>query len=303
MGVQVCNIDGGAWGTCQCGSGGSSGDASTTGGSGGGAGTGGSGGGSGGSTGGTGGLPAGTLGAPCATDDDCTDSLTCMTSAMGIPGGACTRPCAAAAECADVGGYCAQLGDQSAVRLCLLGCSFGPQDSTAFDPTKCHGRADMACTPTVDGPVCHPLCNSDSDCAGAFCNPGTGLCTATAPAGDPVGTTCTPGTTTCRGLCGQFGAQDSDGVCAELCTLGAPSACAGGASRAFCGATSGEIIDGGGPGVGDWGICLQVCDCTAQCLSTMNVCVDLGPDAPQTVGGRGMCVLPAAGSVELTTCP
>jgi hypothetical protein len=53
-----------------------------------------------------------------------------------------------------------------------------------------------------------------------------------------------------------------------------------------------------GPGFGDAGHCLQLCNCSAECRSTELRCVPLD----EVVSGkRGVCH-PLGGFTELTTC-
>lgn len=227
---------------------------------------------------------AGLLGASCATDSDCGDEdasgLGCLRASAefgerGPAGGLCTAPCTVHADCWswDETAVCA-----SQPGVCVEGCTRGSPRPDTWDPSKCHGRQDMACS--ASSRACTPRCARDDQCGvGLHCNPATGLCDPKRVTGDPPGTACDrfSGANPCAGVC--------LGICGELCTIGAAVTC--GVSRfhsslrAVC---LGEIV---ASSVGDLGYCAELCNCSSDCPSD-TVC------APWDFEGRfeaaGLCV-------------
>jgi hypothetical protein len=280
----------------------------------------------GGGTAATGGSDAGDitpLGRACATDADCGSNLTCAKPDSGIflgegpAHGYCTRSCAEdVSVCAlyevfnGPAATCIVMGDGSS--YCFEGCKFGPNELTAFDSDKCHGRPEVACSPVFDEfgyarPACLPQCNSDADCgAGLGCNPRTGTCGANVATGDPVGTPCgqpVGGKSTCKGECVGFvhvsGEDPFTFMCAESCTVGAPSACGwsgNGAAPAACLFSSTIVSGHGGPGAGDLGSCDQLCNDNCDCSNPDLVCTawtGANADANQAFFQReGFCADP-----------
>ncbi len=285
-------------------------DGASTGGAGG-VGSGGSGGtGPGGSVG-TGGGPTGAdLGSECSTDADCGGGLECVTSSSGAldgegpAGGLCTRPCTGDIDdCIDLGGECLAFG---ADLYCFEACEYGPRQLMRFSPSKCHGRAEVACSPHqnaagINVPACMPLCNSDADCGGLFCNPKTGNCSERAPSGDAIGASCDVSNDTCRGVCVEFplAMGGTTSQCFEPCTVGAGnlglascgwSGPGSGVAPGFCLFTVQSVLVGGGPGYGDRGECAELCDCNAECANADQVCADLdNTQFTQGTGRRGFC--------------
>jgi hypothetical protein len=258
----------------------------------GGVGNGGSGGGGTGATGGSG--PNPNLGRQCVTQAECGTGLTCITASSGAfagegpAKGMCTADCTVDPNvCTDLDptGICLDFGQGTS--FCMEGCSFGPDTSTQFDPNKCHGRQEVACTALLDEtgnvfPACIPQCNSNADCGGLLCNPETGGCTTSAPTGLSLGTTCTVpasgGTDACTGTCTQFvngSGANLVAMCTERCTLGASPACSwtgNGPAPAACLFVSTAILDNGGAGIGDAGSCGLLCDCNSDCKTSALVC-------------------------------
>lgn len=274
--------------------------------------------------------PNDKLGATCSQDSDCGAGLVCLAAwskninGQGPPGGLCTADCAADASiCGKLkpNAKCIGFPDQaSSTRFCLESCEFG--DPGANKPNKCHGRVDMGCAPIIIPGVgevarsCLPNCNSDADCGGSLaCDFGTGLCDATAPTGDPVGTPCSQATDTCRGFCEKLDLPATGGsttLCAERCTAGAVAE-----SKVTCGwdkssaspAQAACIYYPGAvavPGFGDRGACGQLCDCNSQCSDPALVCQALPGGLDVLFKRKGQCSPPvktdAGLSPGITTC-
>jgi len=174
----------------------------------------------------------GKLGAACETDMDCADMIPfqCVQVSDDDPafhggpaGGYCTKSCAEDADCPGVGSAClsARGGGK-----CALGCTRGNPGGGALDPldpSKCHGRADVACTTldTVKSPdVCMPACGEDAQCDGRKCDPRFGVCVENPSTGDPIGTKCDPmaATPTCAGVC--IALNTGDALCSQRCSFG-----------------------------------------------------------------------------------
>jgi hypothetical protein len=281
----------------------------------------------GGGTAATGGSDPGDLtplGRACTTDSDCGAYLFCATASSGTflgegpARGYCTRDCAADPElCAPFQVFngpaptCVEMGDGKS--YCFEGCRFGPRSLTGFDPDKCHGRAEVACSPVFDEfgfaqSACLPQCNSNADCgAGLVCNAQKGTCSTQAPAGDAIGSLCDKdpegGTNTCQGECTSFvheGAQvPFTAMCTESCTVGASPACGwsgNGPAPAACLFASTIVSNHGGPGIGDLGSCDQLCDDNCDCSNPALVCTAwTGDDADENEAlfqQKGFCADP-----------
>lgn len=274
--------------------------------------------------------PNAKLGSACASDADCGADLTCVTPSsakiekQGPAGGLCTRPCEDdATVCGKLkpNAKCIGFPDQgSKTRYCLEACEFG--DPGGNKAGKCHGRSDMGCAPIVVpglgevARVCLPTCNSDQDCGGSLsCDPGTGLCAAAAPTGDPVGKACTEGSATCRGFCEKLDLPVSGStttLCAERCTAGAiadgKTVCGWNKSLATkadaaCIYYPGAVTS---PGYGDRGACGQLCDCNTHCNKDL-ICQPLPQGLDLFFKRAGQCTAPykVDGSVAqgITACP
>lgn len=271
------------------------------------------------SDGGIDGGPSDSLGARCQSDRDCLAPLTCLEvnedigNGEGPPRGLCTIKCSATSTtCADFGGICVDLTytDSADSRYCVETCTFGPGDEAEFSPDKCHGREEFSCYPLATGPACIPNCNGDGDCGTRICNPGTGMCGATTPPGDAIGAKCDPDATTdtCHGYCQRFTLPDAGvvGSCMEDCTWGRVATCGwtgAGAASTACFLVPTSVLDAGGPGYGDVGHCVQLCDCNKDCANPGFVCEPLGLVEYETYWGRkGLCTLKGSGG-DLPTCP
>lgn len=287
-----------------------------------GGGTGGAVGGTGG-TGGTGGSTQSKVGAKCTKDAECGTGLTCVLASStsfdgeGPAKGYCSADCSTdPSVCGQFGSNVACLNFENQKAWCVEGCTFGPADGQNFDPKKCHGRSDVACSPLLSNelkgdctapnfdcpkgeacgndnkchtliPACMPRCATDAECGtGLHCNPGTGLCSATAPTGKDLGEACTSdpdaGTDDCKGTCLNFG--DPLKACGAACTLGSNPSCGWngqGAAPSACIYLSSIVSDNGG-GIGDLGFCIQFCDCNADCKNPGLICHDFGNDTSGT---------------------
>jgi hypothetical protein len=200
----------------------------------------------------------------------------CLVASManfgGIPGGTCSRQCNSDAEC-PAASSCFVPNPVTGGGFCVERCTIGPAGGADFDPNKCHGRQDFACTPAAQtGAACLPRCNVNADCQGQPCNLASGFCTS--PLGNaPTGTMCTPGLPQqpCTGACVpiQVGTS-STGMCSDNCTVGAAAACKSLSTfDAYCGLLP------PGAGVGDAAHCIQLCNCTTDCRNNLLKCVKL----------------------------
>ncbi len=253
-------------------------------------------------SGGSGGVESVTLGGRCDFDWECVSGLGCMRADSGVldaasPAfGLCTKSCASDPNaCAPFGGLCWQVA--SGVAYCVEACEFGPTGAESFDPDKCHGRPELACSPFGNEAACLPRCNRDADCKlGWFCDPRDGLCRQEQPSGLPLGSACDESADTCLGVC-------ESGACEEACTFGAPLSCGNTSSSepagAYCLHGDDAIPLGAGPGAGDLGQCVPLCDCDDDCPSPL-VCLSFGgsPLAAETLR-EGFC---GTGSPSLGPC-
>src|SRR5262245_40800787 len=268
---------------------------------------------------------AATLGGTCEANVDCAPGLECMTATSqewfgkGPARGYCTKRCRDLSECRMFGprAGCVQMYpvDGASQGYCFEGCTLGSPasaDPDVFDPKKCHGREDVACTADfwdnghtcdVDSdcqyePVCKtmcgfvicvPSCNQNSDCGSCLhCDRATGRCSSRPSVGKPVGEDCDPladaATEQCRGFCLRYYG------CTEACTIGAAGACGssdldGRAPASFClpalalqGWTRSwvELVDPlAGTSAGDNGLCAALCDCNRDCQNPRHVCREL----------------------------
>jgi hypothetical protein len=301
-GIQVCAGDGKSYGRCTC-----EGEVAD--------------GGVGGSSSGSSGPVTSTaaIGAACSSDSNCAAGLRCLlasgndfgtsgSSLSGGPsGGYCTKDCTDSAECQaiDVASDCEPVSDTGSI--CLRTCL--SKDPTSGE-NKCLNRSTLACNSTAvlqleayssdrqDG-WCLPLCGSDSDCGGRTCNLTTGLCSDTANEGLPIGAPCTADSPACAGgLC--LPVTDTIGFCSAACRLtslgaGAVSGCGYGRTanprEAACLSPYAGVSNEDSEGLGDIGVCLELCDVPADCGQSGWRCV-IETGVEELLGRAGYCLPP-----------
>lgn len=308
MGEQSCREDGSGFNMCNC-DGGNGGDGGSAGSAGNGslAGSGGS---------GDDPMPVfgvGLIGAPCASDADCSDAVpnfTCIEStsdvefeAGGPEGGYCTVPCRDSDDCEALDGAsaCGFIDPGTGEGFCIALCATGQSNA------KC-GAGEFRAQACVQSPTpglgaCFPMCTSDEGCGeGRFCGQdimtNSGLCVDTAPVGGGVGAACTPETAAAdcaSGICLTFSDAGvvAGGFCSASCTFGslfgcgyAPGSPATTVRENFC---LQEQDQGGSPG--DLGFCFELCDVDADCAQDDWVCDAFGgADLQEFVGRQGQCV-------------
>ena len=323
------------------------------------------------------------LGRPCRADDAC-DGLECLTTSSlsqlgngGPAGGYCSYPCVVGSDDCQFLGFgaeCIDFGSPGKPNgYCMQGCRFGPPAQVGFDPKKCQGRADRACSPALASvgtscvkdsdcgadlvcagtcsrkvAVCLPQCNDDAECDGGFkCDPRSGLCRSTIESGKAIGAACTmppvagpdsdagdsgsdggrdsgvdaasdsgPGgasdsgradgaleaspdartTDECRGFCQPFtsspGKPPSAFACSERCTLGVVFSCGSTQQNGISSLCMAEALE---RGVGDMGVCVQLCDCDANCAHPDFVCNEFQQPSVKTLTNhQGYCGLAIA---------
>jgi hypothetical protein len=232
---------------------------------------------------------AATLGAPCASNEDCASGLECWTAppagtrGSGPANGVCTLACTVDAECKS----------REATALCvngrcMEGCAIDVPARSPGNPLKCHERADMACSVRAcfDEPACNhsvaacvPLCSTDQSCGTElFCDRATGLCSGAPPEGAAPGSACDLASPDngCFGVCDldpQVRAIEGRlaGRCVEPCVIGVPAAC-GSADRACIGSF---YVTREGHAPGDRGVCIDLCNCSSDCADGF-VCTRVG---------------------------
>ncbi len=222
------------------------------------------------------------LGATCTTDAQCGTGLTCVTPNERIldigfvPSGLCTKPCTTRSDCLVDGGshHCLT---ENGTGYCFEQCPHGTDSET-----KCHGRADMACSASD---VCLPTCRNDADCDGRFCDLSVGFCQdQPSAATGGIGDACVVADTqTCKGYC--LG-NETSGICTGRCAVGG----------AACG-SSGWPPSGGDAmcmigqsfHVGDEGVCGIGCFTSADCEDPAMACGILAAAEVAVHGVPGMC--------------
>lgn len=273
-----------------------------------------------GGVGATGGSPTwDRVGRACANDAECgsvVDSFCVLPGPTevfdgGWPAkGYCTADCSADPTiCPELNATC--LTFSSGKSFCVETCKPGPPGLTQFDPFKCHGRQEVACTPVMDASgaftsgICLPQCNHDQACpAGYSCSAKTGLCTDNAASGLAIGSPCEvwidAGPNSCAGICLEL-ESTLPGLpvpaCTQSCTLGAIGTCGWqgpgtGPAAATCLYAAPGLEALGGPGVGDLGYCGKLCDCDDECLAQYECLPWPDPDAQALkdfFGREGYC--------------
>ena len=283
-GTQTCNADGDGFDACDCsGSVIASGD--------------------------------GVVGAECQASSDCLDGGTCFTAdgndyrGLGGPaGGYCTFVCSNNDECVerDPHSLCGPVGPGGS-GVCVRTCqSRDPEPGE----DKCLNRPNLVCLSMAangESPfmgvrqegVCVPRCASDSECPeGRVCSRQLGFCrdSGMQTTGAPAGARCTLATDCDGRECVDRNDEDV-GTCTSLCTLGVLAGCgyAGDAEERGA-ACLAPLVSGGGfsEGVGDVGVCQQLCDVDADCsrVDEGGRCIQLGTAAATFFGRSGACVSP-----------
>jgi hypothetical protein len=246
---------------------------------------------------------SGLIGAACTDASGCRTGLECITShstyldGEGPSSGMCLAQCVpghdfckgldATSQCIvlDNGGPPANTG--IIIAYCLPGCQLGTQPNEA---DKCRGRSDLVCSESPAGSgsgFCRPVCRSDVDCDGRFCDLSTGLCGDAARTGDPIGAVCSATTvlsTSCAGGC--LPITTSYAECSGVCSYDTPG----------CGQTNSTtklayycyIDPTNGSGAGDLGYCAKLCDCDSDCGRTDAVCEPVST-ITSTTGRGGVC--------------
>lgn len=254
------------------------------------------------------------LAAACTSDAQCGAGLKCLTASGndwgngGAANGYCTAECDTSdnSTCSTLTAG-AQCIPTPSGNYCMPSCEPGTASAS-----KCRGRADVACdmvtwSNIVSGGVCRPMCRGDQDCDGRKCLLGDGICVDTLPGTDPIGAPCDPDaeeTSCASGQCigGLTDGTTTAGYCTGLCSFGAggcgsvsPTPASGGDGSCF------PVFSGGG--AGDLGMCMQTCNCDADCLSDKYVCAQI-PGAKDLLGVEGFCFefdleIPATSDVVL----
>jgi hypothetical protein len=250
-----------------------------------------------------------TIGIPCTQNAQCVRGLTCVTSSTpsGPQGGYCTRTCADDTNCQgiDPESYCYQES-----HYCLAACTTDAGEIDlegeieSLEPPdlnlKCQGRPELACFPLSRLPsaraaeegVCLPVCQSNADCGGRFCNLNTGGCDDVAPVGGDIGAPCTPATAAvdcASGYCQPLGPTRffCTGACSQLEVggCGFPANTPPGQRQAAC------VDSIRGLRYRDLGLCMELCDTPADCAQPGWQCSSLGRFTTQW-GRAGFCVPP-----------
>lgn len=241
------------------------------------------------------------LGFACSANGDCDAGLECMTEDSsgfwngGPANGMCTAACASDLDCLaiDSNGVCVPADDTGTAGVCMPGCVAGDLVSGA---DKCGGRLDMACLALDTISFCVPMCGSDADCAeGRFCDIGFGNCVDEPLTGDAIGSECDPAAeqSDCSsGFCLGLGAEGTFGMCSGACRTGTVG-CGSGSlmpedpGEGFCLPLGGVGLDG------DFGTCIQRCNCDLDCLHPGALCwaaAETDEEAIADIGTVGFCI-------------
>ncbi len=247
--------------------------------------------------------PAPLIGRACSEDVECGSGLRCFQSdadeffGAGPSGGYCTVQCTQNTDCTSVDPQ-----SQCQSGLCLRTCrSMNP---TSVRENKCLTRRDVVCQSEAylgitafsgarQAGLCMPQCGSDEDCGERFCDLARGLCVATRPAGAPVGAACAVNADCLGGTCVPADGASMQRLCTAPCVFGQPVGCGDGVSaepRNYAclqplmrGAFSAE-------GLGDVGLCVEVCTTDADCAQAENGFVCRPDDRVARVGRSGFCL-------------
>lgn len=177
-------------------------------------------------------------------------------------------------------------GDDRA--YCFESCTLGDEASG-----RCHDRDDVACSSLAEGAAfCRPLCSSDTECPGKFCDPLLGVCVEEAVQGANLGTECDadaddPG---CQGLCLTL---EDVSACTSRCIYGSAGDC----GNSELGRPGLCFIPEGEGSIGDVGFCSQLCDCDGQCFHAGMICDPfLDPPLEELLHAKGVCLPPSGQS-------
>jgi len=130
--------------------------------------------------------------APCTRDEACGPDLSCWSAttrglfsiAGGAAGGYCTRTCRADGDCSSLDPAAGCLLNQAVIPICARRCL---TRSPRAGEQKCLDRSDLGCyslgvEPQTFDPLgrqegaCSPVCGTDAECPGGFCDPLTRIC-------------------------------------------------------------------------------------------------------------------------------
>jgi len=154
---------------------------------------------------------------------------------------------------------------------------------------------------------CVPLCVTDADCGTRKCEAASGLCVDAPMPGKAIGAGCTvtrgmSNTECAGGLCLPIqaipdGGTTAPGICTALCRLGTQEACNFRITAIDAGPPVGACIfpwSDTGYNTGDLGLCLQLCDTTADCgyKGPNWGCL---PNTTVTGTGHSVCLVPDPG--------
>jgi hypothetical protein len=250
----------------------------------------------------------GIVGAACDADTDCKGGALCLRASGteygggGPAAGYCTFECAATSDCQalDPQSGCGNLGNTSyCFRTCL---SLDP----VMGENKCLNRTDVVCFSEAAGGMaftgqrqdgyCTPLCGSDADCpSGRFCHRQGGVCTPFPSPGAESGSRCELDSDCDGQMCENR--VNGVGICTAPCVLGSLAGC-GYAEDAPVRdvACLTPLVAAGrfSEGVGDLGLCRELCDVDTDCSRAADglVCKTLNAGASEFFGRPGACAAP-----------
>jgi hypothetical protein len=241
-----------------------------------------------------------SVGRACADATDCSEGDVCLNGAQDFLGGELVSG-TCAVDCSEDPGICGRLssaavcvkastgeismesmaGDDERA-YCFQSCNLGDEASS-----RCSNRDDVACSGLTDGAAfCRPLCSSDAQCAGKYCDPLLGVCVDEPAVGANLGAQCDPDADDpgCQGLCLTVGDVSS---CTSRCVYGRADDCGNSelSRPGLC------FIPEGAGSIGDVGFCSQLCDCNGQCFHSGMICDPfMDPPLEELLGAKGVCV-------------
>ena len=250
--------------------------------------------------------------APCTKDEECGPDLRCWSATTrglfsiqgGAAGGYCTRACRVDADCSSLDLAAGCLLNQAAVPICARRClTHAPRAGEQ----KCLDRPDLGCyslgvEPQAFNPLgreegaCSPVCRTDAECPGGFCDPLTRICIDARSAGAGVGAPCRTAGDCAGNIC--LATPTGSGVCSVNCVFGTRG-CGYEEQAESPGAVCALPGDGSLGGVGDVALCLELCDVSSDCSHPDAVC---RLDAP-AAGRAGYCDFPLAATPDAGAAP